>query len=153
MSAGHAPSSRRPASGYADADMAAQQFPFRIGQRSRPLLRLFGVRTGNAFVVVGDELDAHFGFFRIHTPVTNIASWRVEGPWHWITAIGVRRSVRHGDVTFGGSHRGGVRVDFRNAVRLGRLRVPALYVTVEDLEGLAATLAARGIPGEDARRR
>ena len=101
----------------------------------------------------GDELDAHFGFFRIHTPVTNIASWRVEGPWHWITAIGVRRSVRHGDVTFGGSHRGGVRVDFRDTVRLGRLRVPALYVTVEDLEGLAATLAARGIPGEDARRR
>ena len=133
--------------------MAAQQFPFRIGQRSRPLLRLFGVRTGNAFVVVDDELDAHFGFFRIQTPVTNIASWRIEGPWHWITAIGVRRSVRHGDVSFGGSHRGGVRVDFRDRVRFGRLRIPALYVTVEDLEGLAATLAARGIPGEDARRR
>ena len=153
MSAGHAPSVRSPASGYPAPDMAAQQFPFRIGQRSRALLRLFGVRTGNAFVVVDEELDAHFGFFRIHTPVTNIVSWRIEGPWHWITAIGVRRSVRHGDVTFGGSHRGGVRVDFRDTVRLGRLRVPALYVTVEDLEGLAATLAARGIPGEDARRR
>jgi hypothetical protein len=132
--------------------MAAQQFPFRIGQRSRPLLRLFGVRTGNAFVVVDDELDAHFGFYSIRTPLTNIVSWRIEGPWHWTTAIGVRRSVRHGDVTFGGSHRGGVRVDFRDPVRFGRLRVPALYVTVEDLEGLAATLAARGIPGQDARR-
>ena len=132
--------------------MPARHFPFRIGQRSRPLLRLFGVRTGNAFVVVNHELDAHFGAFRIHTPVTNIIAWRIEGPWHWITAIGLRRSVRHGDLTFGGSHRGGVRVDFRKPVPFGRLRVPALYVTVEDLEGLAAALAERGVPGEDARR-
>jgi hypothetical protein len=29
----------------------------------------------------------------------------------------------------------------------------ALYVTVDDLEGLAAALTARGIPGEDARTR
>ena len=133
--------------------MAGQTFPIRIGSRSLPLLRLFGVRAGNAFVVVDDELDAHFGFFRIRTPVANITSWRIEGPWLWITAIGVRRSVRHGDVTFGGSPRGGVRVDFRERVRSGPFRIPALYVTVEDLEGLAAALVARGIPGTDARKR
>jgi hypothetical protein len=133
--------------------MTARRFPIRIGRRSRPLLRLFGVRDGNAFVAMNDVLDAHFGSFRIETPLANISSWRIEGPWRWITAIGVRRSVRHGDLTFGGSHRGGVRLDFREPVRLGRLRVPALYVTVEDLEGLAAVLAERGIPGEDARRR
>jgi len=134
--------------------MSSQEFPFRIGSRSRPLLRLFGVRTGNAVVTADDEgLDAVFGFFRIRTPWTNVASWRIEGPWRWITAIGVRMSIRHRDLTFGGSHRGGVRLDFREPVRLGLLRVPALYVTVEDLEGLAAALAAHGIPGEDARRR
>ena len=32
------------------------------------------------------------------------------------------------------------------------LRVPAFYVATDDLEGFAAALAARGIPGEDARR-
>jgi hypothetical protein len=32
------------------------------------------------------------------------------------------------------------------------LSVPALYVTVGDLEGFAAALSERGIPGEDARR-
>ena len=133
--------------------MAGQTFPIRLGARSLPLLRLFGVRTNNAFVVVNDELDAHFGFFRVRTPLANIVSWRIEGPWLWITAIGVRRSVRHADVTFGGSPRGGVRVDFREPVRSGRFKVPALYVTVEDLEGLAAALTARGIPGEDARKR
>ena len=62
-------------------------------------------------------------------------------------------SVRHRDITFGGSPRGGVRIDFRERVRYGPFRVPALYLTVEDLEGFAAALAARGIPGEDRRKR
>ena len=133
--------------------MTVRHFPIRVGRRSRPLLRLFGVGAENAFVDVDDALDAHFGRFRVRTPLTNIASWRIEGPWLWITAIGVRMSIRHRDVTFGGSPRGGVRVDFRDPVRLGPFRVPALYVTVEDLDGLAAALTERGISGEDARRR
>lgn len=44
-------------------------------------------------------------------------------------------------------------MDFREPVKLFGSRVPALYVTVEDLEGFAAALTARGIPGLDARRR
>jgi hypothetical protein len=133
--------------------MAHRRFPIRIGRRSRPLLRLFGVRDGNAYVDLNGELDARFGFYRLSTPVSNIASWRIEGPWLWITAIGVRTSIRHRDVTFGGSPRGGVRIDFKERVRFGFLQVPALYVTVEDLEGLAAALSALDIPGEDARKR
>ena len=74
-----------------------------------------------------------------------------KGPWLWVTAIGVRRGVRHGDLTFGGNRLGGVRVDFAEPVR-SFLKVPALYVTVEDLDGFAAALAARGIPGVDARK-
>jgi len=131
--------------------MTAARFPIRLGARSRPLLRLFGARPDNAYVEVDADFDAHFGNFRVQTPFDNIVSWRIEGPWRWITAIGVRRSIRHGDVTFGGNHLGGVRVDFREPVRLSRLHVPALYVTVEDMEGLGGALAARGIPGEDAR--
>ena len=134
--------------------MPTRRFPIFVGRRSRFLLLLFGVRAGNAYVDLGDdELDAHFGFFRVRTPTSNLASWRLEGPWLWVTAIGVRMSVRHHDVTFGGTNRGGVRVDFREPVRgLGRLRIPALYVTVEDLEGLADALAERGVPGTDARK-
>jgi hypothetical protein len=132
--------------------MSAARFPIRLGARSRPLLRLFGARPDSAYVHLDGDFDAHFGRFRVRTPFENIVSWRIEGPWLWVTAIGVRRSIRHGDVTFGGNHRGGVRVDFREPVRLSRLHVPALYVTVEDLEGLGAALAARGIRGEDARK-
>jgi hypothetical protein len=130
------------------------RFPFRLGRRSLPILFLFGVRPGRAYVDLDDDgLDARFGFYRVRTPLENIASWRIEGPWRWITAIGVRMSVRHRDLTFGGSHRGGVRIDFHEPVRVGVLRPPALYVTVDDLEGLGAALLERGIPGEDARTR
>jgi hypothetical protein len=133
--------------------MTATRFPIRLGSRSRPLLRLlFGVRAENAYVDLDEDVDARFGRFRVRTPVANVASWRIEGPWRWITAIGVRRSVRHGDLTFGGNHAGGVRIDFRERVRSSPFWIPALYVTVDDLDGLAAALAARGIPGEDARR-
>lgn len=130
------------------------RFPFRLGRRSVPILLVFGVRPGNAYVDLdGETLDARFGFYRVRTPLSNVVSWRIEGPWRWITAIGVRRGIRHADLSFGGTHHGGVRLDFAEPVRVGFLRAPALYVTVEDLEGLAAALAERGIPGEDARTR
>lgn len=129
------------------------RFPIRVGRRSRPLLLLFGVTSNNAWVDLDGVLDSRFGFFRIATPIENVVSYRIEGPWLWLTAIGVRMSLRHHDLTFGGSPHGGVRLNFRRPVRLGPLRIPALYVTVDDLDGLATALAARGIPGEDARKR
>ena len=135
--------------------MATRRFPIRLGARSRPLLRLFGVRgPDDAWVELGeDTLEARFGWSRALTAISNIAGWRIEGPWPWITAIGVRRSIRHGDLTFGGSPHGGVRLDFVERVRVGPFHIPALYVTVDDLEGFAAALAERGITGVDARTR
>ena len=132
--------------------MPARRFAYRLGPRSI-VLRLFGVHGAeDAWVDLGeDTLTARFGWFGATTPITNIASWRIEGPWLWITAIGVRRSIRNGDVTFGGSPHGGVRIDFREPVQFGPFRPPALYVTVDDLEGLAAALTAYGISGTDAR--
>ena len=132
---------------------SVNRFPIELGRRSRPLLRvLFGVRPDRAYVDLGEDLDARFGFGHLRTPLSNVASWRIEGPWLWITAIGIRRSVRHGDFTFAGTHRGGVRLDFRERVRAMGFRVPALYVTVEDPAAFTAALTARGIPGQDARR-
>jgi len=134
--------------------MMSQRFPMRLGRRSRPLLRLFGV-TGveNAYVDVDEEsLVARFGWMEVRVPLSNIAGWRIEGPWAWITAIGIRMSIRHGDLSFAGSPRGGVRLDFKDGVKVGPLRpLPALYVGVDDLEGLARLLESRGIAGTDAR--
>jgi hypothetical protein len=129
-------------------------FPIRVGRRSRSFLRFWGVKPDQPPISrIGDDLEVEFGRFHFRTPVANIASWRIEGPWRWITAIGVRRSIRHGDVSFAGSPRGGVRVDFRDPIRWGMFRVPAVYVGVDDLEGLAAELERRGIKGVDARRK
>jgi hypothetical protein len=132
--------------------MATERFPIRVGPRSRLLLRLlFGVRPDNAYVDLDGDLDARFGNFRVRTPVANLASWRIEGPWLWITAIGVRTGLRR-DVTFGGSPRGGVRIDFKERPPFLFFHISALYVTVEDLNGLAAALVERGIGGQDARK-
>src|SRR3954452_11662786 len=132
---------------------STKRFPIRVGPKSRPLLLLFGVRERNSYVdLTSTELDAHFGFFRLRVPLANIGQWRIEGPWLWITAIGVRRGVRTGDISFDGNHKGGVRMDFKTPVKWGFLHPPRMYVTVADLDGLAAALAAAGIPGEDSRR-
>ena len=115
---------------------------------------IFGVKPDNAYVDLGDDLEARFGYGHLRTPLTNIRSWRIEGPWLWITAIGIRRGIRDGVFAFDGVHTGGVRLDFRERVPLLRLfRTPALYVTVDDPEAFTAALAARGIQGQDVRRR
>jgi hypothetical protein len=135
--------------------MPTRRFAYRLAPRSAPVLWLFGVHGAeDAWVDLDDDtLSAHFGWSHATSPIANIASWRIEGPWKWITAIGVRRSFRHADLTFGGSPAGGVRLDFREPIKVGLLKVPALYLTVQDVEGLADALAERGIPGEDARKR
>ncbi len=137
--------------------MARLRYPIRIGRRSRWVVRLWTARPETSYVDLDDGSDAmlevHFGRLRLMTPVENIASWRIEGPFRWITAIGVRRSIRHADVSFAGSAHGGVRIDFKEEVRWGFLRIPAIYVGVDDLAGLAGELARRGIAGMDARER
>ena len=131
---------------------APQRFPMEVGRKSRFLLRLFGVNDTNAYVDLDGELDARFGFGRLRTPIDNLASWRIEGPWLWITAIGIRRNWLKSDLAFDGVHHGGVRLEFREPARSFGLRVTALYVTVADIDGFTAALRARGIDGSDVRR-
>ena len=132
--------------------MAPTRLPIRIGPRSRPVLRLFGATPSTAYAEVDDDLEIRFGWFRFRTAVANIERYRVEGPFTWIGAIGVRRSFRGGDVSFCGSAHGGVRMDLKEPVRWGPFRVPAVWAGVDDLDALAAELARRGVPGVDARR-
>jgi hypothetical protein len=133
--------------------MPRRRFAYRLAPRSGWILWLFGVHgPDDAHVDLDqDRLVARFGWSSAIVELSTIRSWRIEGPWRWITAIGVRRSIRHADITFGGSPAGGVRLDFKEPVRIGLFRPPALYLTVEDLEGLGAALTAAGIPGHDGR--
>ena len=131
----------------------AKRYPMRVGRRSAPLLRvLFGVTPARAWAQIADGLvSARFGWWRFQVPISQVSGWRIEGPWRWITAIGVRRGIRHGDVSFAGSPHGGVRLDFHTPARWGIVRPPAFYLGVDDLEGFAAEFSALGIPGRDAR--
>ena len=133
--------------------MQRGRWPIRVGRRSRYVIRLWTARPDTAYAEVDEDLEIVFGRIRFRTPVANIAGWRIEGPWRWITAIGVRRSVRHGDVSFAGDAHGGVRMDLREKVEWGPFGVPAVWVGADDLEGFADELTRLGIPGIDARRR
>ncbi len=129
-------------------------FPIRLQPGLWPILILFGVRPGNATVRLDDDhLVALFGFFRAETSVANIARWDITGPYRLWRAVGVRRTLGTHDLSFGGSAHGGVRLHFRKPVRIGPFHVTDLYLTVDDLEGLGAALAAQGIAGQDLRTR
>lgn len=135
--------------------MTSQRFPIRIGRRSAAGLRLiFGATPERAWAEIGDDgLTIRFGRAEFTTPLSNLERWRIEGPFRWITAIGIRMSVRHRDVSFAGSPHGGVRIDLVRRVRWGPFNVPAVWVGADDLEAFAAALAGHGIPGVDARSR
>ena len=134
---------------------SAVAFPIRIQPNLKPLLLLFGVHDdGRAAVRLADGVfTARFGRFELRTPLANIERWDITGPYKSWRAFGVRRSMGTHDLSFGGSAHGGLRVHFRQPVRAARLTNTELYVTVDDLDGLAAALTERGIPGQDLRRR
>jgi hypothetical protein len=134
--------------------MSMERFPIRIGRRSRGLVRLlFGARPESAWAEVGDgQLLIRFGRAEVRTELANLARWRIEGPFLWVTAIGIRMSLRHRDVSFAGSPHGGVRIDFVRRVRWGPFKLPAVWVGADDLVAFAAELVEAGVPGEDARR-
>ena len=136
--------------------MACEQFPIRAGRRSLVVLRLWGVRPGLAYAEIDDGppsvVRVRFGRVRFETPIANIAHYQIEGPFHWVTAIGIRRSIRHGDVSFAGAAHGGVRIDVRRPVRWSIFRVPAFYVGADDLDAFAAALGRRGVSGRDVMR-
>lgn len=130
------------------------EFPIRLQRGLRPILLLFGVRRGNAYVTMDSgRLVARFGFFRAETTIANIERWDITGPYRWWRAVGVRATLGRPELTFGGSAHGGVRVRFRERVRISGLGIRDLYLTTDDLEGFGAALEARGIPGADLRER
>ncbi|HUQ44463.1 MAG TPA: hypothetical protein VM451_08685 [Candidatus Limnocylindria bacterium] len=135
-------------------ETARRHFPIRLDPRFRWYLAIFGANPKTAWVEVdGETLRARFGWSQLSTPILNIARWSIEGPWSSLTALGIRRgNSSGGDITFGGSAHGGVRIDLKQPVKFFFFRPPAYYLTVDDLDGLAALLAARGIPGEDRRK-
>ena len=121
--------------------MDAVRFPIRIGRRSRWILRLFTATPATAYCEIGDDLLIRFGRFRFRTPLSNVVTYPVEGPFD------LDQGDRGPD-----EHPPPRRVVLRQRPRrgpdgpegarpLGPISVPAVWAGADDLDGLAAELA------------
>ncbi len=128
-------------------------FPFRFDPRFAPVLRLGGVTAANSGVQVDEStFTARFGRWRVDTPTTNLARFEITGDYRWWRAIGVRGSLSDRGITFGSNADAGVCICFRVPIdKLVPSVLPAphsaLTVTVDDVHGLAGTLAGYGVAG------
>jgi hypothetical protein len=124
----------------------AERFTFRFADAYRRPAGLFGITPKTAWVDVGaDTLRARFGRWRVTTPLANISSVAVTGPYAFLKTAGpARLAITDRGLTFATNGERGVLISFRSPVRgldpLGLLRHPELTVTVADVDGLAKRL-------------
>jgi hypothetical protein len=129
--------------------MNAERFAFRFTPAYRRPARLFGITSATAWVDVGaDTLRARFGRWRVTTPLANISSVAVTGPYAFLKTAGpARLAITDRGLTFATNGTRGVLISFHSPVRgldpLGILRHPELTVTVADIDGLLERLQIR----------
>ncbi len=121
-------------------------FAFAFDWCHRVAAALFGVHPGNTAVHVDERpeppvLQAAFGPWHVTTPLANVSSTEVTGPYNPITTIGPARvSLADGGLTFASNAARGLCIRFTEAVHggdpLGVLRHGSLTVTVDDPEAL-----------------
>jgi hypothetical protein len=121
-----------------------EHFGYAIDKRYLPVLLPFLLRPGRDGVTLTEEraLVATFGFFKIATPLSNIAGAHITRNYRWWTAFGIRMSRVDDGLTFGTNHDAGVCIHFAEKVPspLRKSGHSALTVTVADLEGLTKSL-------------
>ncbi len=115
------------------------------------LHRAFGLPLGitpstTSVEVDGGQIVARFGLWRLSTPLANVEGTEVSGPYSPLKTIGpAHLSLADRGLAFTTNARRGLCIRFREPVPgiepTGRLRHPALTVTVADVDGLAAALA------------
>jgi hypothetical protein len=122
-------------------------FGFEFDPRYRAAALPFGITPATAKVVVGDgEFRAQFGAWRVRTPLDNIVATTPTGPYSFIKTAGpARLSFTDRGLTFATNGERGLCIQFAEPVTgldpTGRLKHPALTVTVSDISGLATALA------------
>jgi hypothetical protein len=127
----------------------AERFTFAFAPAYRPLARVFGIASSNAWVDVSDDaFAAHFGPWRVSTPLGNVTDVAITGPYAFLKTAGpARLAITDRGLTFATNGDRGVLVTFAGPVRgldpLGLLRHPELTVTVADTERLAGVLSER----------
>ena len=127
---------------------STRRFPFRRNEPFATVSRVFGVTDDTGYVEVDDDqLEIRFGPWHVATPLTNIASAEVTGPFAWWKVIGPPRlSFKDRGITFATTDRKGVCLRFHEPVRGldpgGLIQHPGATVTVSDPEDLARVVNA-----------
>lgn len=132
-----------------DPTVLPTRFSFAFESSYQRAGRPFGVVPHRAWVDVGaTDLDAHFGPWRLSTPLSNIVGLEVTGPYRFFkTAGSARLGVTDLGITFATNHRRGVRLEFQDKVPaidpFGLLRHPELTVTVAEVDAFLALMRER----------
>jgi hypothetical protein len=125
-----------------------RRFDFEFDRVHRLLAMPFGISPGSAFVVVNPKdgrFTARFGRWCVDTPLENVVSATVTGPyWTPKTAGPPHLSLSDRGLTFATNDAAGVCIEFDEPVRgiepTGVLRHPGLTVTVADPDAFRAYL-------------
>ena len=121
-------------------------YRFEFEDRYRLPARLFGITDQSAVVTVGaTDVEARFGPWTVRTPLANVASVSITGPYAFVKTAGpAHLSVSDRGITFATNSRRGVCLEFRRPVRgiepVGVLKHPNLTVTVQDCDALVEQL-------------
>lgn len=121
-------------------------YRFEFEDRYRLPARIFGVTESSASVTVtATDVEAKFGPWTVRTPLANVASVSITGPYSFVKTAGpAHLSLSDRGITFATNSRRGVCLEFRRPVPgmepSGVLKHPNLTVTVQDCDGLAQQL-------------
>jgi hypothetical protein len=131
-------------------------FGFAFDRRYRIGALIFGVHESHAYVEIegigpdGDVADAtlraRFGLWVVETPVSNVETTTITGPYDVVKTIGpAHLSLVDRGLTFATNPNRGLCISFRTPVHgidpLGKIRHPGLTVTVADVDGLRDALS------------
>jgi hypothetical protein len=130
-----------------------EHFDFRFDGWYQVAARPFGVTPASSHVEVATRddgermLTARYGPWVVETPVANVTSTTVSGPYSPVKTAGPAHvSLKDFGLTFASNRDRGLCIHFRHPVPglepTGRVRHPALTVTVDDVEGLQEALRA-----------
>lgn len=121
-------------------------FPFRFERRYAIAGRPFGVTEGRTGISVADgRLSVRFGPWHVDTPLSNITTVSVTGPYLFVKTAGpAHLGLTDRGLTFATNSRAGVSLEFVEPITgidpFGVVRHPNLTLTPADCTGLAAAL-------------
>ena len=130
--------------------MTTRRFDFEFEDRYRLAAAPFGITPQWSWIVLtAHQLEVRYGPWHVQTPVDNIATVTMTGPYLYIKTAGpARLTVSDRGLTFASNSRQGVQLDFVEPITgidpLGRIRHPNLTVTPGDCAAFVAALHSAG---------